>query len=843
MAIILKFMLRNIKEKKLRTFLVVFSIMASSALFFASSGISTSIKQTYIDIAKQFTGGSDITVSSNSKSPSPYVSLDKAEAIRSKTDYIVGEADASAAYKTNDKDVTVALEGYNYSDLQQMGVIYLNGSSGLKPFSGNKIIISKKSANKYKLSLGQQISLAIGINGDKEKFTIVGIADNKGLFGVDSPKYIMAVTPQSVTQNISGINNQYTCLYIKAHNAKDIDSLVSKLGTTYKNYSVSKIIDEKAIDQQLSKVTMVFRLMMVVVLMMSTFIIYTVFKVIVAERLPVIGTFRSIGATRMSTSLVLVGESIIYGIIGGIVGDFAGIGILKLLMKILTASEASDVSFTTSVSYTSGQLLSAFIFAVVISFLSAIIPIIKTSKLSVKDVVLNTVDTMEKEKLWKLILGILFILSDLAIPSVINNASLSKGTSLVSLGICMILSVIGVILLAPFMTELLVKVFDKVYNIIFGNEGSLAAKNLRKNKSLINNICLLIIGISTLFMLNVVSGSLEKAVNGAYNIFNFDIYVGNNDGNSLDRDTISHMKNMDGISEIQEIYETRSIEVNGSTEKLADIMFMDQYYIKNFWKINLTQNENGVFNKYNNDGRTVILTDSNLKRFNKNIGDYISIKTGRGYKDYKIVGSFDSLMNNGNMAIIPTKYAKGDFKLYQCSDLGIKTYKDTDSMAKLLTEKFKTRQISIQTVSDMEKQNEQRNNAMMMLIEAFPIIALIIGAFGVINNFVISFIERKRSLAVYASVGMNRGQTKKMLFVEALSVGLIGSIGGIIGGSLMVHAIPAMLKVSNLPMDMIYSTSDFVISIILGVLITIISSIVPSLKSSKLNIIEAIKYE
>ena len=80
MGIILKFMLRNIKEKKLRTFLVVFSIMASTALFFASSGMSTSIKQTYVDIVRQFYGNSDIEINTNSKSPTPYLNMEKADA-------------------------------------------------------------------------------------------------------------------------------------------------------------------------------------------------------------------------------------------------------------------------------------------------------------------------------------------------------------------------------------------------------------------------------------------------------------------------------------------------------------------------------------------------------------------------------------------------------------------------------------------------------------------------------------------------------------------------------------------------------------------------------------------
>ena len=39
MGVIFKFIIRNIKEKKFRTFLILFSIMISSALFFASGAM------------------------------------------------------------------------------------------------------------------------------------------------------------------------------------------------------------------------------------------------------------------------------------------------------------------------------------------------------------------------------------------------------------------------------------------------------------------------------------------------------------------------------------------------------------------------------------------------------------------------------------------------------------------------------------------------------------------------------------------------------------------------------------------------------------------------------------
>ena len=96
----------------------------------------------------------------------------------------------------------------------------------------------------------------------------------------------------------------------------------------------------------------------------------------------------------------------------------------------------------------------------------------------------------------------------------------------------------------------------------------MAAKNLRKNRSLINNISLLTIGISTLFMINVVSANSGSALAKAYDFFNYDVAVCNNDGNSFDRATIDDVKNTAGIKEVEEAYSSQNIDVIGNKEPI-----------------------------------------------------------------------------------------------------------------------------------------------------------------------------------------------------------------------------------------------------------------------------------
>lgn len=83
---------------------------------------------------------------------------------------------------------------------------------------------------------------------------------------------------------------------------------------------------------------------------MSVFIIFSSYKVITLERLPVIGTFRSIGASEKTTTKILLLESLIYGITGGLLSIPLGYGILKLILNGLGESLSMGIEIPMVVS-------------------------------------------------------------------------------------------------------------------------------------------------------------------------------------------------------------------------------------------------------------------------------------------------------------------------------------------------------------------------------------------------------------------------------------------------------------------------------------------------------------
>ena len=85
------------------------------------------------------------------------------------------------------------------------------------------------------------------------------------------------------------------------------------------------MVDETSVAAQARQKSMPFFLISFFSLTMSVFIIFSSYKVITLDRLPVIDTFRSIGATRKTVSRILLLESLPYGCAGGLLGIPPGI--------------------------------------------------------------------------------------------------------------------------------------------------------------------------------------------------------------------------------------------------------------------------------------------------------------------------------------------------------------------------------------------------------------------------------------------------------------------------------------------------------------------------------------
>lgn len=827
MYIFWKILIKNIKEKKLRTSLIVFSVAMATALCFASISISDTMTKTFTDKVRKDFGQTEIVIKANSSSLSEYINLDSVKALDENFTDRIGVIEDIALYKpTKDEALMFHLQGIELDDLQKLNPVKFETESDLYPFEGRKIIISSSRAEKYNIKVGQKIKIQFAENWFEVK--VVGTAS----VGVFDGQLDLAVLPRSFMSSVVTNKNSVSKIYIKLKDPSRKNEIIEKLSEIVKDYDVKDTISKETLEERVGMFQSVLILMLLIIILLSIFIIFISFKVISTERLPMLGTLRSVGADRKLTSIILLGESILYGVIGGVLGCFLGIGILYLMAIITSDGNSVSIVFKTE------QFPIAFCAAIILTIISSIIPIIKIARTPVKNIIFNNLEFVNKKynKL-NLVFGVVFIIASFLIP----NYSPDNIMFIMNM-LCIILIVISIILVIPILTAAFTKVFEILYRFVFGNIGIIASKNLRENRHILNNITLLAIGISTILMISTAGKStILGIVDFTKDTFLYDVEFS---VPKMDRSDEKKIKTIDGVFDAAGVYEVIDVPVYGSNENIILLEGAKESNYLKFKKINLINDSSDEEIIKNLDlGRNIIITTMLSKRYGAEVGDTITLLLNNKYRDYKVIALMDTMNVKGSYAVISEKYFKRDVGDSYYSRINIKTNKDPSEVLKNLRTSFALRNPSGITVEEDRNDKINETKEILTMMDGVSVLAMFLGIFAVINNLTISFMQRKRSLAVFRSLGLSKFQAVKMIFIEAITVGLVGGLIGAAGAAAMIRLVPYLTKALIATIPVKSTLSSFVIATLSGVVITVVSSISSAIKTSKIDIIKSIKYE
>ena len=404
MNVFSKYLLKSMTEKKGRTLLLLISIAISAALLVASLGSIKALLSTITTQVKGNLGEFNIQISPSKNLDIPL--FDPSDIKSSDIKKSFKEIDFGG-YLSSDTEKEFSITGTTLSDFNNFSTMELVKKADLEPFTGKKLIISQNASKKLKVKLGDELKLYI--LGRKASYKIVGISTNKGLFFGEKENRFSFVTPEENIFSVYGVKNKYS-LMLASVTSKDLSAWIKNFNKKYKENKIvaSQTYDEKSLEQQLNMIRMPLFFMLGIVLLMTTFIIYSSFKLIIIERLPVIGVFLSQGATKGGIIKILLKESLAYGVLGGIIGDLIGAGLTNLISYYANPLKEYSVRATTELYIP--YFVIGFIFAVVLSIASTLIPILSIRKLSVKDVILNTIGTSNKISLKSFVVGMVCIL-------------------------------------------------------------------------------------------------------------------------------------------------------------------------------------------------------------------------------------------------------------------------------------------------------------------------------------------------------------------------------------------------------------------------------------------------
>ncbi|HEV2774292.1 MAG TPA: ABC transporter permease [Solirubrobacteraceae bacterium] len=123
-------------------------------------------------------------------------------------------------------------------------------------------------------------------------------------------------------------------------------------------------------------------------------------------------------------------------------------------------------------------------------------------------------------------------------------------------------------------------------------------------------------------------------------------------------------------------------------------------------------------------------------------------------------------------------------------------------------------------------------------------IALFVGAFVIYNTFTITVAQRTRELALLRTLGAGRRQVLRSVVLEAGLIGLLASLLGLLGGLLLAPGLRGLMKAigADLPATAsVVATRTVVVALVVGVLVTVLASLVPALRATRIAPIIALR--
>ena len=134
------------------------------------------------------------------------------------------------------------------------------------------------------------------------------------------------------------------------------------------------------------------------------------------------------------------------------------------------------------------------------------------------------------------------------------------------------------------------------------------------------------------------------------------------------------------------------------------------------------------------------------------------------------------------------------------------------------------------------------------------LVALLAGAFGVINTMMMSISERTREIGTLKAIGARSSQVVKIFMSEALLIGLIGALVGVFIGIFVSFALPLFtgsVGASNLggagalfrgALSPSVTFSNILLSLALGTLVGVLAGLYPAWRASRMDPVEALRH-
>jgi putative ABC transport system permease protein len=154
----------------------------------------------------------------------------------------------------------------------------------------------------------------------------------------------------------------------------------------------------------------------------------------------------------------------------------------------------------------------------------------------------------------------------------------------------------------------------------------------------------------------------------------------------------------------------------------------------------------------------------------------------------------------------------------------------------------------VRTGAGQAHEDSKDTNSFISFLQKFLLgfggVALFVGSFVIANSLSITIAQRTRELATLRTLGASRRQLLRSIIIEALVIGAIAAVIGLFAGLALAKGLFALFNAVGFTLPnngLTFETRTVVVSLLVGVLVTLLASLRPALRATRVPPIAAVR--
>ncbi|WP_431034368.1 ABC transporter permease [Streptomyces sp. P6-2-1] len=578
--------------------------------------------------------------------------------------------------------------------------------------------------------------------------------------------------------------------------------------------------------------------------LVGIFLIVNTFSMLVAQRTRELGLLRAVGSSRRQVNRSVLVEALLLGVVGSVLGVAAGVGLAVGLMKLMSAVGMNLSTNDLTIAWTTPVI--GLVLGIAVTVLAAYLPARRAGRVSPMAALRETGSPTDRRAgAVRSVCGALLTLGGAAALYQVTTVE-KAGDGAPWLGGGIFLSLLGLVLVGPLLSGLVVRVIGAVVLRVFGPMGRLAERNALRNPRRTGATgAALMIGLALVACLSVVGSSMVTSAGEQLDESVGADFIVDTMSQPLVPKAEKAIAGIDGIAHVSHLKRVgATVTFPDGTKKRNDVSATEPTYMEDVHQKTVSGSLSAAYEK---DG--IALNEGSAEKYGVKVGDKLTVAFHEGETvplTVRAITSDETVFDKGAWYVsldtarahLPAGKVPASVALFAKADDG----QEKAAYAQLKKVMDPYPQYEVANQADYKQLLKDQVGQLLNMIYGLLALAIVVAVLGVVNTLALSVVERTREIGLMRAIGLSRRQLRRMIRLESVVIALFGAALGLGLGLAWGASAQSLLALEGLKvLDIPWGTIGGVFAG--SALVGLLAALVPAFRAGRMNVLGAIATE